>query len=93
MPGIALALARVMYAFRVTLQIVASHTDDSRGVIYHRKMFIVVTRVQENQIWNEMKKQVLTQRLEISRLEASALKLLTCTKLVHLSLNDTSTLV
>ncbi len=38
----ALALAGVInYAPRVVLQIVASLTDDSRGVIYGHKMFIV----------------------------------------------------
>ncbi len=38
---IALALARVVsYAPRVMLQIVASLTDDSRGIIYDRNMFI-----------------------------------------------------
>jgi hypothetical protein len=37
-----LALARVInYATRVTLQIVASLTDDYRSVIYDHKMFIV----------------------------------------------------
>ncbi len=37
----ALALARVInYAPRVVLQIVASLTDDTRGVIYNHKMFI-----------------------------------------------------
>ncbi len=37
----ALAFARVIkYAPRVVLQIVASLTDDTRGVIYSHKMFI-----------------------------------------------------
>ncbi len=31
----------VIYKFRVTLQIVASLTDDSRGIIYNHDMFIV----------------------------------------------------
>ena len=39
--AIALALARVVnYAPRVTLQIVASLTDDSKGIIYDCNMFI-----------------------------------------------------
>jgi hypothetical protein len=38
--GVALALAKVIsYAPRVTLQIVASLTDDSRGIIYDNYMF------------------------------------------------------
>ncbi len=40
--ALALALARVVnYAHRVMLQIVASLTDDSRGVIYDCGIFIV----------------------------------------------------
>jgi hypothetical protein len=31
----------VIYKFRVTLQIVGSLTDDSRGIIYNHDMFIV----------------------------------------------------
>ncbi len=53
--ALALALAKVIsYAPRVTLQIVASLTDDSRGIIYDHYMFkMLATREREKRqkVW------------------------------------------